>query len=225
MSPLHRLPFWLRLVVVTPHLITSKAAVQETVSFVFVLVQYKVLTNLCTMFLLFLAEHLWDVPGANVVIFQHCHHHFQHSEAELHLCDCNSLICTDDQNSLHFIACQLCTAVCNIPCFLNCCYHCWNAPLITSLCSHSLFGIHPTSFDEWQWVPFFPMEKFSSTPLLHTCLCAVTILSHCLSALICWTATKYNGIFVGRFKLMLKHRHLPLTSWANIIKQEASLLE
>lgn len=47
-SPLHVLPFWLQFVEVTPHLITSNAVVQETVTFSFILVEYKVLTNLCS---------------------------------------------------------------------------------------------------------------------------------------------------------------------------------
>jgi len=39
LSPLHGLPFWLRLIVVTPHLVTSDDAIQETVTFSLVHVQ------------------------------------------------------------------------------------------------------------------------------------------------------------------------------------------
>jgi len=41
---------------------------------------------------------------------------------------------------------------------VTCCYHCWNAPLTTSLCSHPLLGLHQRSASiyECQWVPFFP---------------------------------------------------------------------
>ena len=35
---------------------------------------------------MFLCEHLWDPPGANFVIFQHCHHHFQCIGADIQLC-------------------------------------------------------------------------------------------------------------------------------------------
>ena len=41
-------------------------------------------------------------------------------------------------------------------------HHCWNAPPITSLCSHSLFGLHKcsASVDECQCVPFFLHRQF-----------------------------------------------------------------
>ena len=35
---------------------------------------------------MFLCEHLWDPPGANFVIFQHCHHRFQCIGADIQLC-------------------------------------------------------------------------------------------------------------------------------------------
>ena len=38
------------------------------------------------VFLLFLCEHSCNPPGANFVIFQCCHHHFQCIEADIQLC-------------------------------------------------------------------------------------------------------------------------------------------
>ena len=37
------------------------------------------------------------------------------------------------------------------------------------------------------------------SPLFHTCSMSDTILSDCPSAAICHTATKFNGILVGKF--------------------------
>jgi len=34
---------------------------------------------------MFLCEHSWELPGANFVIFQHCHHRFQCTEADIQL--------------------------------------------------------------------------------------------------------------------------------------------
>ena len=48
---------------------------------------------------------------------------------------------------------------------------------------------------------FFCMEKFNSTPLLHMHFHSDAILSDCSSAAISHTATKCNGILVGRFSL------------------------
>jgi len=67
--------------VVTPHLIAGNDAIQEIVTFSLIFVQW-VLIYLDTAFFLFLCERSWDSPGANFEILQHCHHCFQHSEAD-----------------------------------------------------------------------------------------------------------------------------------------------
>ena len=59
--------------------------IQEAVLFSLILAQ-QVLTNLCMVFFLFLGGHLWDPHGANIVIFQHYYHPFQHIEADTQLC-------------------------------------------------------------------------------------------------------------------------------------------
>lgn len=56
--PLHnRLMFWLWLILVTPHLVTSNYMIQKNITFKLLLVQL-VLTNLHTVFFLFLCEYL-----------------------------------------------------------------------------------------------------------------------------------------------------------------------
>lgn len=77
------LPSLLWLILVTAFLITSNDAVQAIVTFSLILVQ-KMVTNLHTVFLLFLCEHTWDLPDANFVIFQH-YHHFQCTGADIQL--------------------------------------------------------------------------------------------------------------------------------------------
>ena len=94
MSLFHGLPFWFHHIVVIPCLITGNDVIQETVTFSLILVQY-VLTNLHMVFFLFLCEYSWDPPGANFEIFQRCQNHFQHIEADIHLCtwfSCYSLL-------------------------------------------------------------------------------------------------------------------------------------
>ena len=54
----------------------------QTATFSLVLVQY-ILTNLHVEFFLFLCKHIWDLAGANSVIFQYCHHFFQCIEANI----------------------------------------------------------------------------------------------------------------------------------------------
>ena len=75
--------------------------------------------------------------------------------------------------SLHVTLVKICMAVWNVPCLSCCCCHCWNAPLITSLNSHPLFGLHKysASVDECQLCNFLCMEEFSDTPLLYLCFC------------------------------------------------------
>lgn len=69
-SPHLGLPFWPQLIVVTPQLITSNDAIQDTVTLRLILVQW-VLTNLHTVFFLFLCE-----DTENFLVFQHFHHRF-----------------------------------------------------------------------------------------------------------------------------------------------------
>jgi len=83
-----------------------------------------------------------------------------------------------------------------------CCCHCWNAPSTISLCSTSLFVLHKilANIGECQRVPLFCMEELNDTVLLHMHF-HDAILSDCPSAAICHTATRCNGILVGRFNL------------------------
>jgi len=68
---------------VTPHII-SNSAIQETITFSLILVQY-FLTKLRIVFSLFLYEHLWDLLGINFAVFHCCQHQFQHIETNIQL--------------------------------------------------------------------------------------------------------------------------------------------
>lgn len=60
----------------------------------------------------------------------------------------------------------------------------------------------PDMFHKQWWMSmgefFFLMEKFNDTYLFHTPFQSNAILSDCTSAATCYTATKNNGILVGR---------------------------
>ena len=157
------------------------------------------------VFFLFLCEHSWDPSATKLAIFQHCHHCFQHTEADIQLCTefpgHNPLICTDELiKKLLVLWCNSCAWP----------FRTWlvfhvAVPLLkctTSLCSDPLFGLHKHSsrVDECRWVPFLSTSRNSITHLCsaHTFM-SDTIVSDCPSAAICHMAKKWNGIFVGRF--------------------------
>jgi len=116
------------------------------------------MSNLHTVLFLFLREHLWDPSGASFVIFQHCHYHFQHTDADIQLHTQfpghNLLIRVDELIELFFVP-QV-TAVHGCPKYGS--SFTSLLPPTTSLCSHPLFGLHKhsTGINECQWVQFFP---------------------------------------------------------------------
>ena len=63
----------------------SDDAIQGTITFSLVFVQW-VLTNLHTVFFLFLCEHLLIPHGAHFAVVQSCHNCFQCIEANIQLC-------------------------------------------------------------------------------------------------------------------------------------------
>ena len=86
---------------------------------------------------------------------------------------------------------------------------------------------HSASGDECQSAIFFSAWRNSAPHLcfIHTSI-SDAILSSCPSAAICHTATKCWWDTGRKVQPLLPHhQHPPLTSWANIIKQEALLLE
>ena len=108
-------------------------------------------------------EHLWDPPGANFAVFQHCYHSFQHTKADIQFCTefsgYNLPVCVDELIvTLCFVVWQLCMASQNMVSYSCCCCHCQNTPPTASLCSHPLFGLqkHSANVHECQLVPFFP---------------------------------------------------------------------
>ena len=111
--------------------------------------------------------------------------------------------------SLHAALIRICTSGGDHP---HCC-HWWNAPLTASLCSHPLLGFHKcsASVSECHWAPFFSTWGNSVPQLcfIHTSMSAI-ILSDFPSAAICHTATKCNGILVGRFNLYFRATNICL---------------
>ena len=66
------------------------------------------------MLFLFLCEHLWDPAGTTTAVFQHCHHCFQHIEADIEFyaefSGHNPLIHTDELIvTLFILCCDSCT--------------------------------------------------------------------------------------------------------------------
>ena len=127
----------------------------------------------CIQCLPFPSEHSWDQPGTNLVIFQHCHHCFQHTEADVQHCtqfpDMPIPCRWADRDDIHFMTWQVCVAIWNMACLSYWCLQCLECT--TSLCTHSLFGPHKcsVSVEECQRLPFFfCMEIFTVTPLLDT---------------------------------------------------------
>jgi hypothetical protein len=98
--------------VVTSRLVTGDGAIQETVTFSLVLVQL-VLTNLHTVFYMFLYDHSWDPFGANFAIWKRCHHRFQRIAADIQLRtqfhSHNPPICADELIEMLFMSlCDSC---------------------------------------------------------------------------------------------------------------------
>lgn len=166
------LPFLLWLILVTAFLVTSNDAVQAIVTFSLILVQ-KMVTNLHTVFLLFLCEHTWDLPGANFVIFQH-YHHFQCTGADIQLstespCG-NPPICAD---MLTETFCGV-TGMSGHPergSFFMSLLPLVKRTTYPSCCSHPLFDLrkHSASIDECHWVPFFLNGEAQLTHLCSIC--------------------------------------------------------
>ena len=136
-------------------------------------------------------------------------------------CCCNwPCIFTSDGQELACHAHKICLVVQKAVCISCCCLCCWNTPSTGSLCSHPLFGLHKcsTSISECHLVPFFLYVgiRLHTSAFIHTSM-SDDILSDCPSAAICRTATKCNGILVGRFHLYcptisICHCHCGLTS-------------
>jgi hypothetical protein len=70
--------------VVKPRLVTGDDAVQETVTFSFVVIQ-QLLIDLHSVVFTFLCEHPRDPPATNFVILQRCQHRFRHTESDIQL--------------------------------------------------------------------------------------------------------------------------------------------
>lgn len=91
--------FYLGLVVMTPHLITSNHVIQESATFSLLMVRY-IQKNLHIVFFLFPCVHSWDPLSTDFVIFQHCCYHFQCIQINIQPCTqfpgFNLLICVGE---------------------------------------------------------------------------------------------------------------------------------
>jgi hypothetical protein len=200
MSPLHGLSFWSRLVVAIPRPVTGDDAVQETVTFSFVVVQ-QVLTDLHSVVFMCLCEHPWVPLGTNFAIFQHCQHRFQLIEADIQLRTQfpgpNHLTRADELTQALFISwadscagpsgtwpvshIAVATAEAHHP-SPHCAHiHCW-----------SLYTFH-----KHHWMPMGATVSVWRNSVIHLCFICTsmsdTILSDCPSAAICRTATELTN--------------------------------
>jgi len=102
--------------------------------------------------------------------------------------------------SLHAALIKICTSggdPLSLSTLLKCATH-----HLTVLTPLVVIQKHSVRTDKRQWVPFFPAWMNSVTPLCFICISmSDTILSDCPFAAICHTATKCNGVLVGRFSL------------------------
>jgi len=125
------------------------------------------MSNLHTVLFLFLREHLWDPSGASFVIFQHCHYHFQHTDADIQLHTQFPghylLIRVDELIELFFV--PEVTAVHGCPKYGS--SFTSLLPPTTSLCSHPLDESHKHSANINECHFFLHTKKSSSTSLLH----------------------------------------------------------
>ena len=159
----------------TPHLVTGDDVIEENITFSLVLVQ-EVLTNLNAVFFMFLYEHSWDPPGANFVIFQHCHHRFQRIEADIqlrtHFSIHNPPIRADELIE------TLVISWCDSRAWLSGTWLVIHIAVATAETRHPpphganihclvTVNIHQASMSV-TGCKFFRMERFNYTPLLHT---------------------------------------------------------
>ena len=127
------------------------------------------------MFFLFLCEHLRDPDGANSIISQFCHHHFQCTEANIQLhtqFSCNPPICMDQLIEMPFsLWCNSSVWLSGMWLFIHVAVTTAEMQYPSSHCAH----IHSLVSINVQQVSInvsvchcFCMEKFSDTPMLHT---------------------------------------------------------
>ena len=170
-----------------------------------ILLQY-VFTNLHMVFLLFQYEHLLNQLGTNFVMFQCCHHYFQHIEVSSQLCTqlpgCNLQIHVDELIKMLFIL------------WYNSCVWLYGTWLVfhvavttiethhpPALCAHIHCLVSIPVSVRVSGCNFFHLEELNSTSLLHLLFHVRHHLSYYPSVAICYMATKCNGISVGRFSL------------------------
>ena len=167
---------------------------------------------------MFLCEHSWDPPGANFVIFPCCRHCFQCISADIQLrtqfpshnlpIHADELIetlfvswcesCAWPSGTWHVFHVAVATAeTCHPP------SHCANIHCLVSVnVQQASMNVIGCNFSAWR------------NSITHLCFICTSmsdaILSDCPSAVICHTATKFNGILAGRFNLCCHNNNIHL---------------
>ena len=100
-------------------------------------------------------------------------------------------------------------------------YH--HLTVLTSTVSCVCFPRSPYTFSKSRWMSVSATVSAWGNSMTQLCFIPNsmpdTILSDCPTAAICHTATKYNGVLTGvKVQPLLPYHHLPMLSWANIIK-------
>jgi hypothetical protein len=154
--------------VVTPRPITGDDAVQETVTFSFVMVQ-QVQTDLHSVVIMFLCDHPWDPLGTNFAIFEHFQHRFQCIEANIQFQtqfpSCNPPIHADELIEAIFISrADSCSGpVSHIAVATAEMHH--PPPHCAHIHSLASINVQQTSLNV-NGCNFFRIEEFNDTPLL-----------------------------------------------------------
>ena len=137
--------------------------------------------NLHSVFFVFSCEHWSDLPHANFVIFCHCHHHFQCTEADI-------------QFYIQFLSCNLTLCWMSWLRWLSGMWLVFHIAVVIAEMHHPpphCFHIHCLDSINVQQMSvnvsgchFFHIEEFNGTSM------SDSILSDCPSAAICRSATK-----------------------------------
>ena len=98
------------------------------------------------------------------------------------------------------------------PAEMNHCFHWWNMPHTTSLCSHPPFGLHKC-FSKHRWMSVDATSSWSNSVPPHCFMCTSVsdaIVADCPSAANCHVETMWNGILVGKFILFCQTTNVRL---------------
>ena len=152
---------------------------------------------------------------STITLFDRAHSHLQHTVFQH---SHHNYLCTLTISLLHMTK-PVSEQVTHCPCC-----HCWSAAL-TPHWAHIHCSVSRNLHQVWcmslWWMSVGDNFSACRNSVTHLCFICTSVsdtaVSDCPSAAICHTATTWNGILVGRFHLYCQ--------WADIMKQEALLLE